>query len=59
MIPEWQVKVYGADGKRRQGQLYLRFVVVGEAQTLTAESSASPTDIKPRSLPTTGLSALY
>jgi len=49
------VKFCGPEKKRRQRQLHLRFAAVGKTQTLTAKPSASPTDIKPQSLPTTGL----
>jgi len=35
------------DSKRGQGQLYLCFAAVGKVQTLTAETSPSPTDTRP------------
>jgi len=49
---------YVPDSKRRQGQQYLWFAAVGKAQTLTAKTSASSTDIKPQSLHNTGLFSL-
>jgi len=49
------VNVCGLDSKSHQGKLYLWFAAVGKTQTLTAETSVSPTDIKPQSLRNTGL----
>ena len=52
------MKFCGPDGKKRQGQLYLCFAAVGKAQTLTADTSAPPTDTRPGSLAATGLLSL-
>ena len=49
------MKCCGPDSKKRQGKLYLCFAAAGIAQTLTAKTSASPTDTRPGSLAATGL----
>jgi hypothetical protein len=54
----YTVKCCGPVSKKRQGQLYLWFAAVGKAQTLIAETSTSPKDTRPGSLPTTGLYSL-
>jgi len=48
------VKFCGPGSRKRQGQLYLWFAAVSKAQTLTAETSASPTNNRAGSLPATG-----
>jgi len=52
------VKFCGPDSRKREAQLYLWFAAVGNAQTVTAGTSASPTDNRPGSLPATGLFSL-
>ena len=52
------MKFCGPGSRKRQGQLYLWFAAVSKAQTLTAETSASPTYNRARSLPATGLFSL-
>jgi len=52
------VKFCGPESKKSQGMLYLCFAAMGKAQTLTAETSVSPTDTRPESLPATGMFSL-
>jgi len=48
----------GPHSKTRQGQLYIWFAAVEKAQTLTAEISASPMNMKLGSLQATELYSL-
>jgi len=52
------VKFCRPDSKTRHLQLYVWFAAVGKAQTLTAQTSAPPTDPRPGSLPATDLFSL-
>jgi hypothetical protein len=52
------MKFCGPNSKKRQGQQYLWFAAVGKAQSLIAETYASPAYTRPGSLPASGLCRL-
>jgi hypothetical protein len=52
------VKFCVPDSRKREGQLYLRFAAVCKCLTVTAVTSACPTDTRPGRLPATGLFSL-